>query len=95
MMRSGCIAALSNALGRRSSVDDIEGKAQRSVEFRAFDLVKMAHSTFVKITQGHSDHVVATNHARFRKPFVGTDLDFRPDPTNRSSDWRACHGGQH
>ena len=95
MTRPGCIAALSNALGKGSSVDDIEGKAQRAVEFRAFDLVEMAHSTFVEITEGHSDHVVATNHACFRKPFVGTDLDFRPDPTSRSSDWRAGHGGQH
>lgn len=76
-------------------VDDVECVTKRSVELRAFDLVEMTYSAFIEVIKGHGEHVVAADHASFRKPFFGSDFDFRPNPANRSRNRRAGHCGQH
>ncbi len=85
------------ATGTRSaaSIDDVQCVAQRTIEFRALDLIEHSDGQSVEIFDGNRDDVVATDDAFLRESLGWADGDFRPDSSDGPGDRRTCHGGEH
>ena len=77
------------------SVDDVDRKSKRSVEFGSCDLVEVPNGLGIEILDRHRDHVVAGDDAALGQSLLCPDLDFGADTSDGSRDRGARDRAQH
>ena len=77
------------------SVDDVESKSKRSVEFGSCDLVEVSNGLGIEILDQHRDHIGAGNNATLGQSLLWPDLDFGANTSDGSCDRGAHDRAQH
>ena len=79
----------------RCSVLDVEGVAERVIEFDSLPEAEMTQRFRIEVALGNRQQGVAVDHARIGQAFIGPHLNFRADVADGSSDWSTGDGGEH